>query len=306
VLRPKGFEGGYFIAHELLADYQRVESGEKAEPFKLIEGNPSHEVIWDGEQRKLVPPNLDAAGEPDSRVASDETLLSRVSPFGDPWVLLFARALLRFRVHHDLATHRKAAVREAAVSRVETALAPDGRNLVPVLHTLYSGNRQFKKSVDSAMRAAFTDDFEELVFAPAADQKVQLRVRWRALSEPVSAADLSDGTLRFLMMVTALANPEPATLIAIDEPESGLHPQMFPIVAEFAAAASDRTTVVLTTHSPPFLDSFPSDCVPAVTVSECIDGETRLSLLPREELRRWLKEFSLGSMLGSGDLEALT
>ena len=101
----------------------------------------------------------------------------------------------------------------------------------------------------------------------------------RVLNDPLFAADLSDGTLRFLMLLAILANPEPGTLVAIDKPETGLHPRMFPIIAEFAASASERTTVVLTTHSPEFLDAFPSDCVPTTTVVECVEGETKLSKL---------------------------
>ena len=309
-VRPKGVEGGHYVAHELLADYRRVESGEKLEPFKYLERNPGHTVIWDSEKQKLVPltklePSSEQENEQASSLPEDETVLSELIPYGDIWTLLFARGLLRFRIAHDLETGRRAAVREAAVSRVERTLVPDGQNLIPVLHTLYTGNREFKRSIDSAMRTAFENDFEELVFAPAADQKVQMRVRWKSLTEPISAANLSDGTLRFLMLLTALANPDLGSLVAIDEPETGLHPRMFPIIAEFAASASERTSVILTTHSPQLLDAFPSDCVPTITVAECVEGETKLSILPPDELKRWLTEYGFGSAFKSGALETL-
>ena len=83
-----------------------------------------------------------------------------------------------------------------------------GQNLISVLHTLYTGDREFKREINAAMKAAFGDDFEELVFPPAADQRIQLRVRWRSLEREQSAADLSDGTLRFLFLLTVLASPE--------------------------------------------------------------------------------------------------
>ena len=135
-------------------------------------------------------------------------------------------------------------------------MEPDGQNLISVLHTLYTGDRDFKNEINLAMRAAFGEDFEELVFPPAADQRVQLRVRWKSLQREQSAADLSDGTLRFLFLLAVLASPSPAPLIAIDEPETGLHPSMLPIVAEYAVDASSRTQVIFTTHSPQFLDAF--------------------------------------------------
>ena len=56
----------------------------------------------------------------------------------------------------------------------------------------------------------------------AADQRIQFKVRWKSLDNPVPASDLSDGTLRFLCLLAILANPNPPPLIAIDEPETGL------------------------------------------------------------------------------------
>ena len=102
-----------------------------------------------------------------------------------------------------------------------------------------------------------------------------------------------------------LANPEPGDLIAIDEPETGLHPRMFPILAELAAEAAERTQVIFTTHSPQFLDAFKEE-PPTTTVAEWVDGETKLSVIDGEELRRWLESYSLGALFRSGDLEGLT
>jgi len=152
------------------------------------------------------------------------------------------------------------------------------------------------------MRAAFGDDYEELVFPPAADQRIQLRVRWKSLQREQTAADLSDGTLRFLFLLTVLASPSPAPVIAIDEPETGLHPSMLPIVAEYAVDAAERVQVILTTHSPQFLDTF-EDTKPTTTVAKWVNGETILKTLSGEKVERWLKEYSLGSLYRSGELE---
>lgn len=101
-----------------------------------------------------------------------------------------------------------------------------------------------------------------------------------------------------------LANPEPESLIAIDEPEVGLHPGMLPVVAEFACEAARRTQVILTTHSPQFLDAFREE-PPTTTVAHWVDGESRLSVVDGEELARWLEEYSLGALFRSGELEAM-
>lgn len=207
-------------------------------------------------------------------------------------------------LHHIINTSSESIIRIPPQARYEKRVESDGQNLVTVLHTLYSEDRQFKKDIHAAMQAAFGDDFEELVFPPAADQRVQLRIRWKSLKREQSLGDISDGTLRFLFLMTVLAAPDPAPLIAIDEPETGLHPSMFPIIAEYAAQAAKKTQVVFTTHSPQFLDAC-GPFLPTVTVTGWKNGETTLKNLDGELLKQWLADYSLGKMFESGDLEAL-
>ena len=154
------------------------------------------------------------------------------------------------------------------------------------------------------MAAAFGNDFEELLFPPAADQRIQLRIRWKSLEREQTTAELSDGTLRFLLLLAVLANPTPPPLIAIDEPAMGLHPGMLPIVAEYAVAASSRSQVILTTHSAEFLDAF-GDSLPKTTVARWEDGKTYLQVVSDEILHYWLQEYTLGKLYRSGELEDL-
>lgn len=296
-LQKLGHTSGYRVERELLANYFRVERGEREQPFKFLERDARHAVTFDIQERALSA-HLDSVPE-------EQTLLSMVAgPFGNPIILAFRDRLASWSLYHDVLVHQQAPLRQAAVARLETRVAPDGQNLIPVLHSLYTGQREFKKSLDDAMRAAFGQDFEEIVFPPAADQRIQLRVRWRSLKTEQSAAELSDGTLRFLMLIAIFGNPTPGALIAVDEPEAGLHPGMFPIVAELATYAAERTQVVLTTHSPQFLDAF-GETVPTTTVARSVDGETQLSVVDGNELRRWLREYSLGAIFRSGELEQL-
>ena len=101
-----------------------------------------------------------------------------------------------------------------------------------------------------------------------------------------------------------LANPSPPPLIAIDEPETGLHPSMFPIVAEYARDAANKAQVILTTHSPEFLDAFGQD-VPTTTVVERQEGQTVLHVVSGDELAYWLKQYTLGELYRSKELEAM-
>ncbi len=236
-----------------------------------------------------------------------ETILAAAaSPFTNrPEISSIQKAISGWSVYQDFQTHYDAPVRRAPVARRETTVATDGNNLIQVLHTLYTGDRQFKQDLDLGMRAAFSDDFEEMVFPPDADQRIQLRLRWKGLKQAQSAADLSDGTLRFLYLIAILDNPTPPALIAIDEPENGLHPSMLPIIAEYARDASKRTQVILTTHSAELLDAF-SEFKPTVTIAKWVEGQTRLEVLSGESLRYWLQEYTLGKLYRSGELEDLS
>jgi predicted ATPase len=207
-------------------------------------------------------------------------------------------------IYHDVHAERGSLMRRPATTQITKRLAPDGSNLVTVLHTLYTGNREFRSLIDEGMRAGFGEEFEQVVFQPAAAQQIQLAVHWKSSKEPHAGADLSDGTLRFLFLLTVLSHPEPAALVAIDEPEVGLHPSMLPVIAEYASAACEKTQVVLSSHSPEFLDAF-SDLSPRVSLCHWEDGQTHLYALDEKLMEKWLQHYRLGHLFTRGDLESL-
>ncbi|MCY2965920.1 MAG: AAA family ATPase [Planctomycetota bacterium] len=255
-----GRSGSYRIEYESLANYHRVENGEFPQPFKFLERDPNHAVVFSPEEKRL---------EAIEEVPEQSTLLSLAAgPFSANRVVNeFQRELAGWRIHHGLHTHREAEIRATQVARREMQVSADGQNLVTVLHSLYTGDRDFKNQVNDAMRAAFGDDFEELVFPPAADQRIQLRIRWRSLRQEQSAADLSDGTLRFLFLLAVLA--------------------------------------IFTTHSAELLDSF-GDQPPTTTIVQRVDGATCLRVVAGDDLAYWLKDYSLGSLYRSLELEAMS
>lgn len=286
----------YEIAEERLRT--DAETGEQAEASKIIERHLLSAHVLHTSGRSLSVHK--------TKILENETLLSQATGLFSPNQALadFRNQVAEWAVYHDMRVDQDAPVRAPAVARVEKRVAQDGQNLINVLHTLYTGDRDFKREVNLAMQAAFGDEFEELVFPPAADQRVQLRIRWKSLRSEQSAADLSDGTLRFLFLLAVLASPSAAPLIAIDEPETGLHPSMFPIIAEYAAEAAQRSQVILTTHSPAMLDAF-KDTIPTTTVALWEGGQTVLRTLEGDTLEEWVKNYSLGKLFTSGELEQL-
>lgn len=313
-----GTSSSYRIDHEVLGNYCAVEKGEAKEAWKLLERRAGHGIVFsvDAQRFESIPTETSTTTTPHpsdkpleastDSLSEEETLLSSsAGPFAaNRFVAGFQGELANWKIYHDVATHAEAPLRAPQVTRAETQVNSDGQNLVSVLHTLYARDRKFEEDINNAMFAAFGRDFEKLTFPPAADQRIQLRLRWRSLKREQSAADLSDGTLRFLFLLAVLANPSPPALIAIDEPETGLHPSMLPIVAEYARDASARTQVVLTTHSAELLDAFGEEA-PTTTVVEREDGQTQLRVISDDELAYWLKQYTLGELYRSKELEAM-
>lgn len=117
----------------------------------------------------------------------------------------------------------------------------------------------------------------------------------------VSAYRLSDGTLRWLALLTILLNPTPAPATCLEEPELGLHPDIIPTLADLLRDASTRTQLILTTHSTALVEAF-SDEPEAVCVCEKVEGATEINRLDRDELEVWLKKYSLGNLWASGQI----
>lgn len=112
---------------------------------------------------------------------------------------------------------------------------------------------------------------------------------------------LSDGTLRYLCLLSILMHPEPPPFVAIEEPELGLHPDAVAQIAELLVDASQRTQLVITTYSRMLIDAL-SDFPSSVVVCEKENGESRFERLDADKLRTWLDKYSLGDLWGSGEL----
>jgi predicted ATPase len=300
ILDRVGTSSGYRISKEKLAEYYRDLTKDVEAHIFFVDRDKAKWVLND----EIGAPLFVSEDLVTNAIKDEDALLpSFALPTLDNQILWqYKEWLSGWKLYQSFLTHPDAVVRSAAIARYETTIAPDGANLIQVLHTLYSENRDFKTDVNLAMKAAFGDDFEELVFPPASDQRVQLRVRWKTLKQEQSAADLSDGTLRFLYLIAILANPNPPPLIAIDEPETGLHPSMLPIIAEYARNASIHTQVILTTHSAELLDAF-SEFEPTVTVASWADGQSVLKIVSEGQLQYWLEDYTLGKLFRTGGLE---
>ncbi len=141
---------------------------------------------------------------------------------------------------------------------------------------------------------------KELAPTHTAKDERHVRLDWiDDQDERFGAHQLSDGSLRAMALITALAQPTERLprFISVDEPELGLHPAAIALIAELARSVSHRTQVLFATQSTAFLDQFePGE----VVVTERTGGATHLKRLEAEELSEWLEKYDLSEIFDKG------
>lgn len=202
-------------------------------------------------------------------------------------------------IYSDLQTNRKNEIRKPQPSDARNDfLAEDGSNLALVLNDLEHRGDTKDKIIENLKKFyPRVKDYSVRVLGGT----VQLFVREKGLEKPISAIRLSDGTLRYLCLLAILCHPEPPPLICIEEPEVGLHPDILPTIAELMIEASQRTQLIVTTHSDILVSAF-SDVPEAVLVCEKDEEGTHFKRLDKENLKEWLNEYSLGELWLKGEI----
>lgn len=117
----------------------------------------------------------------------------------------------------------------------------------------------------------------------------------------IPATRLSDGTLRYLSLLAILYSPNKPSLLCIEEPELGLHPDILPTIAELLKEASEEVQIVVTTHSEVIVDALtasPED----VIVCENKNGATQMNRLCKKDLEDWLDRYTLGKLWSKGEI----
>lgn len=177
-------------------------------------------------------------------------------------------------------------------------LLPDASNLGLVLNSIENRPR-IKRLMLEKLKTFYerVEDFHLKIEGGT----IQVVFDERGLRSQVPAVRLSDGTLRFLCLLTILCHPEPPCLICIEEPELGLHPDAISTLAELLVDAASRTQLVVTTHSDSLVSAL-SEVPEAVVVCEREENGTSLSRLEPSRLADWLERYRLGELWRMGEI----
>ena len=171
----------------------------------------------------------------------------------------------------------------------------DASNIAPFLLCLKEEKPESYVLIRDTVRliAPFFDDFLLRPQIKGTNELVRLEWRQKGSDFPFQPNQLSDGTIRFICLATALLQPNPPATIVIDEPELGLHPYAISLLADLIKSAAERTQVIISTQSPTLVDYFDPD---QVIVVNRRDGRSTFERLDSHALAEWLDDYSVGEL----------
>ena len=256
-------------------------------------GRPVINVIEDNEQQTRKLRNL----RREDIIPAQSILSQRKDPELYPELSYLGNKFAEIGLYRNWQTGRDSVSRKAQQTDLpEHPLLEDGDNLGLVLNNLQLqlGSRQIIEKLQ-----LFYDAAEELNIKIYGGT-VQIFIRETGLNnQPIPATRLSDGTLRYLFLIALLLDPTPPPLICIEEPEIGLHPDILPVVAEMLIEASQRTQLIVTTHSDALVSALSPE---SVLICDRDDRGSHLSRLEPERLKKWLENYSLGDLWRMGEI----
>jgi predicted ATPase len=137
-------------------------------------------------------------------------------------------------------------------------LSQNGDNLPNVIQFLREQHPQRLTEILATLSSR-VPRLEKVDAETTIDGRLVLQVKDAPFEQPIMAKFASDGTLKMLAYLTVLYDPDPPQLIGIEEPENQLHPRLLYELAEECRRASDRTQLMVTTHSPFFVNAVRPD-----------------------------------------------
>ncbi|MGO9359579.1 MAG: AAA family ATPase [Xanthobacteraceae bacterium] len=217
-----------------------------------------HEAIWSGPVLRPAALMIERRGPLLRAVAESgawetipgalsgfESMMTEFSdPRSAPEMITMRERIRAWRFYDHFRTDVGAPCRQPQLGTYTPVLGNDGDDLAAALQTI----REIGDS--DGLDAAIDDAF------PGASVEIHVHAGWfdvvmrqHGLLRPLKAAELSDGTIRYLVLVAALLTPRPPGLMVLNEPETSLHPDLIPALARLIEAASKRSQVIVVSHS---------------------------------------------------------
>ncbi|HEY3742993.1 MAG TPA: AAA family ATPase, partial [Bryobacteraceae bacterium] len=174
-----------------------------------------------------------------------ESVLSQLrEPHLYPELSALRAEIANWRFYHHFRTDAHSPLRQPQIGIFTPVLSHDGRDLAAALQTIQEVGDG--KAMHEAISSAFAG---ATLIVESTDSRFELFLEMPNLLRPLGAQELSDGTLRYLCLVAALLSPYPPSLLALNEPETSLHPDLLKPLAKLIAQAARTSQIWVTTHS---------------------------------------------------------
>lgn len=174
----------------------------------------------------------------------DSMLPGLADPHRAPEILQLRAMMQAWRFYDHFRTDNDAPARKVNVGTYTPVLSDDGHDLAAALQTI------IEIGDEEALHAAIDDAFPGASIEIRSDgARFEVLMQQHGLLRPFTAAEFSDGTLRYLLWVAALLSPRPPGLLVLNEPETSLHPDLLPALGRLICTAAKRTQVIVVTHA---------------------------------------------------------
>ena len=215
----------------------------------------------------------------------------------DPgWYRLFIPIFRTWQIYHFHDTGDAALMKQRRAINDNMYLRPDASNLAAFLHRLEKNFPKHYKKIVSVVKLN-TPFFENFHLCPNTDNPDYIELEWfeKGEDKPLKAYQLSDGTLRYICLVTVLLQPNELQpeIILIDEPELGLHPRAIGFVASLLRSASVSRQIIISTQSVTLVNEFSID---DLLIVDRTDGLTTFQRHNENQFEDWLKEYTVGDL----------
>ena len=180
----------------------------------------------------------------------DSMMTHCADPRNTPEMLMLREEMRAWRFYDQFRTDATAPARRRQIGTHTPILSHDGTDLAAALETIrHIGDRDV---LDQAIGDAFPGG---RVSVNSSDGWFEVEMQQHGLLRPLKAAELSDGTLRYLLWVAALLTPRPPGLLVLNEPETSLHPDLLPALGRLIAQTADRAQILIVSHAPALIDA---------------------------------------------------
>ncbi len=217
----------------------------------------------------------------------ESIFLQIADPNNTPEILSLRETIRSWRFYDQLRTDTDAPCRIPRLGTLTPVLGHDGGDLAAAIQTIIElGNPNgVREAIDSAFPGA------DLQVAVQPDGRFAIEFLQPGLLRPLTGAELSDGTLRFLLWLAALLTPRPPTMMVLNEPETSLHPDLLPALAKLIIKAAANTQLWVVTHSPALISALQKSPDACLIGLEKEFGQTQIkdqTLLNRPQWR-WIE-----------------